>query len=708
MVEKPTTYTFEPGEVVVQKGGSTLNFNYKPSANAQADATTVAFEYVFGNTMDRATAVNLKEIDTTDVNVSYTWSSSRIDFSTTVTTYTNYELQKLINNGDKVYIYVVVTPINESIPVTFTNSIVWYYGIPYEMPIVNNVTGEIEYQTIVDGQKIDKNTLTIPTAPAGCYFDGWYLDAKFGTRVDSNEVRTDKKLYARFANLPNDWLMWEKDHYLVTKYRYDNTTAPTSTLPSNLVIPAIYNDGTHGEAPVTHIYNYGSPNSGVFECQDNITKVTIPNTLTNIGWQAFISCGYLSELVFDANSSLRVIADGAFHGTDLINVTIPASVTHILGSAFFVYGLESVIFEPNSQLTNIGGATTFVVGLLDLSNCDNLTSITVADCIDADTLILPSSVTTLGADTLDVTNLVFEDNSQMTSFNDHFNSYEYRLQSIDFGNNSKLTSIDQTYFNNSKNLTHIDFGDNSQLTTIEADTFATNTKLQSVDFGNNSKITNIPKNAFKGITTLSNINFGQGSLLSRIFDSAFYGCTALTNIIIPASVNYIHGSAFNGCTALQSVAFEANSQLIQIYSNAFAHCENLQTINLQACTKLNRIDSDTFHWCYKLQSIIIPDSVTYMGSSIFRECRELTTVTIPENVANIGRYCFEGCTKLTEIVFEDAEGWYELLVKADWLEFTGGTSIDLSNSQHNVIILTELAPDNTDASKYSNKYLYKK
>ncbi|MBQ8522578.1 MAG: hypothetical protein IJ458_02800, partial [Clostridia bacterium] len=73
-VVKPLTYTHQPGEVVVKKGGNTLNYNYTPSVNAKSSTGTIAYEYCFANPMTSSTAVNLKEIDTTDVNVSYAWS----------------------------------------------------------------------------------------------------------------------------------------------------------------------------------------------------------------------------------------------------------------------------------------------------------------------------------------------------------------------------------------------------------------------------------------------------------------------------------------------------------------------------------------------------------------------------------------------------------------------------------------------------------
>ncbi len=53
-------------------------------------------------------------------------------------------------------------------------------------------------------------------------------------------------------------------------------------------------------------------------------------------------------------------------------------------------------------------------------------------------------------------------------------------------------------------------------------------------------------------------------------------------------------------------------------------------------------------------SVIIPDSVTNIGSSAFCECTSLTSVTIGNSVTNIGDSAFSGCTSLTSVTIPDS------------------------------------------------------
>ena len=50
-----------------------------------------------------------------------------------------------------------------------------------------------------------------------------------------------------------------------------------------------------------------------------------------------------------------------------------------------------------------------------------------------------------------------------------------------------------------------------------------------------------------------------------------------------------------------------------------------------------------------VNTIIIPDSVTSIGSSAFYRCSKLTSITIPNSVTSIGSSAFYGCSKLTSI-----------------------------------------------------------
>ena len=53
-------------------------------------------------------------------------------------------------------------------------------------------------------------------------------------------------------------------------------------------------------------------------------------------------------------------------------------------------------------------------------------------------------------------------------------------------------------------------------------------------------------------------------------------------------------------------------------------------------------------------SLILPDSVTSIGSSAFSGCTGLTSITIPSSVTSIGSSAFSGCTGLTSITIPDS------------------------------------------------------
>ena len=52
----------------------------------------------------------------------------------------------------------------------------------------------------------------------------------------------------------------------------------------------------------------------------------------------------------------------------------------------------------------------------------------------------------------------------------------------------------------------------------------------------------------------------------------------------------------------------------------------------------------------KLAEIIIPDSVTNIGSSAFGRCTALEYVKLPNGIASIKYQLFDGCSKLKEVV----------------------------------------------------------
>ena len=200
------------------------------------------------------------------------------------------------------------------------------------------------------------------------------------------------------------------------------------TTSDKVVIPDMYNDGTHGEHPVTSIgssvfadcpslksVTIGNSVTSIgdrafYNCS-SLTSVTIPNSVTSIGRGAFWACSSLTSISVDENNQSYKSIDGNLctkDGTTLIqyaigktatSFVIPDSVTSIGDGAFHNCSSLTSVTIPNS-VTSIGDYA--------FSGCSGLTSITIPDsvtsignyafsyCSRLMSVTIPNSVTSIG------------------------------------------------------------------------------------------------------------------------------------------------------------------------------------------------------------------------------------------------------------------------------------------------------------------------
>ncbi|MEE1253159.1 MAG: leucine-rich repeat domain-containing protein, partial [Bacteroidales bacterium] len=146
-----------------------------------------------------------------------------------------------------------------------------------------------------------------------------------------------------------------------------SVTEITNDAPANLIIPATVTNGNSGVYTVNSIGEEATS----FHCRQKLTSVYIPNTIEIIGNRAFQSCSNLESISFEENSNLTNIGDYAFqHCSSLSSITIPKNVTRLGTYAFgSCSALTTVVFEENSELTTIWGSA--------FSSCTSLTSIII-------------------------------------------------------------------------------------------------------------------------------------------------------------------------------------------------------------------------------------------------------------------------------------------------------------------------------------------
>ena len=114
--------------------------------------------------------------------------------------------------------------------------------------------------------------------------------------------------------------------------------------------------------------------------------------------------------------------------------------------------------------------------------------------------------------------------------------------------------------------------------------------------------------------------------------------------------------------------------------------DSVTSINLlnSGYTQIGKPDDKygVFQGCESLKTVILPESVTEIGSYAFWNCGSLTSINLSgcKNLTTIGKGAFGSCTSLASIDLSDCTGLTTIGISA-FLSCTSLTSIDLRNTK---------------------------
>ncbi len=284
-----------------------------------------------------------------------------------------------------------------------------------------------------------------------------------------------------------------------------------------------------------------------FHFCDELTKISIPNTITKIDKSAFNQCKRLSELTIP--KSVNTIEDRAFFGCEALNKIEVESAN----SKYYSEGAGDCIIEKESgnliqgckdskiptdgKVKSIGNRAFGRIPLTTLTLPNTITSIEDGAFYMSglSTITLPNSLISIGENSFqgcNLKNIEIPNNVKDIGYN-AFKGCQFTTITVP----SSATNIDGGAFAYCNNLSEIQVESGNLRYYSEGDCII---ETQTGKLIQGCKDSEIP-------TDGSIITIGQNS---------FAGCTELTSIIIPNSVLNIENDAFWDCSALSSVIFE--------------------------------------------------------------------------------------------------------------------------------------------------------
>lgn len=382
-------------------------------------------------------------------------------------------------------------------------------------------------------------------------------------------------------------------------------------------------------------------------------SLTIPSSVTYIGYEAFCNCTYLGEVVFenDGNATIKFGEKDSNNSmfracSNLKKVTLPDRMVAVPAYAFQNCPLlEEVTF----------GNATKTIGSLAFNKCSSYKE-----------LICPTTLEAIGK-------YAFSDcKLENVSLNEGLQTIgEGAFYGVDFGEANKsgtliipssVTYIGCVAFGSSNYLGEVIFEDNGnaniefELQNGKNSMFMACKSLKKVTLP--TRVKDIPGAAFQNCPLLEEVVFGNAT--ESIGEIAFNKCTGLKELICPETLLHIGDFAFADCDGLVTISLNEGLQTIgegAFYCAGVTGVKNSSRLTYSTLTipsTVKEIGVHAFFNCQEYETIIFSNgtnpSLEFLGmqgeSYAFQNCLNLKTVYLPERLKELKSLTFLNCPKL--------------------------------------------------------------
>ncbi len=343
-------------------------------------------------------------------------------------------------------------------------------------------------------------------------------------------------------------------------------------------------------------------------CYDReVTSVTIPNTVKEIGINAFLDCKGLKTLTIPA--SVTKLETDPFGTCLLDSLTIECTLDNYK-DVFKRLDTKSIIYCNKSEISKIKkyfSGEVYEIGTITKVEKDGLRF--KLNCTK-------NTATVLG-----------------------------RVQSMSTLENLVIPATVEAN------------GTSYNVTNISASAFYKDVYLVSITMP--STITEIGNASFEYCAHLLNVDLSPS--LKKIPFSAFSSCSALKSITIPEGVTVIERWAFSWCHMLgSSQPLHIPSTVRTIDRDAFFSCSNMKAIEVDEKNKNYSSVDGILYDKYKNKlllcpaknitgAFVIPEEVYTIGADAFHGCKDITSITMTDQVGVIEDDAFDDCVQLKKI-----------------------------------------------------------